>query len=413
MKALLPVAGSGTRMYPLGVTTPKCLIQILNKPLIVWSLEALAQNGINEVVVVVSAGKFGKMIQDFLHNDLAQYPSMADVKIEIAIQEQQLGTAHVVQAAKDHFQPGEQFIFLYGDDLYGPGNVAQVVKHDGLSVTGQKVSDPEKWGIFQADADGNLIKVWEKSTELVGDLANIGMMKLDTRVFDLFDQLKVSPRGEYELTDSLQLLAQIEKVRVFATVDYWIPIGYPWHILEAAEYFLPKIESKVEGEVEENVTIEGKLILPKSSKILAGTYISGNVMVGENVIIGPDAFLRQNVVIGDNSRIGFAVQIKNSVIGHETKVANHNNIADSVIGNNVNFSSHSATANWRHDEAAVQTPVKGQMVSTGRRKFGSVIGDNVRLGINTVIYPGRKIWPNQTTKPGDIVDKDLDKDSVV
>jgi UDP-N-acetylglucosamine diphosphorylase / glucose-1-phosphate thymidylyltransferase / UDP-N-acetylgalactosamine diphosphorylase / glucosamine-1-phosphate N-acetyltransferase / galactosamine-1-phosphate N-acetyltransferase len=316
-----------------------------------------------------------------------------------------------VQMARDHFQPGEQFIFLYGDDLYSPKNIALAIEHDGLSVMGQKVEDPEKWGIFQADADGNLVQVVEKPAEFVGDLANIGIMKLDTRVFDLFDQLKISSRGEYELTDTLQLLAQTEKIRVFATVDYWIPIGYPWHILEAAEYFLPKIESKIEGEVEDGVTIKGKLILPKSSKVLSGTYILGNVMVGENVSIGPDAFLRKNVVIGDNSRISFSSQIKNAVIGHETKIANHTNIGDSVLGNNVNFSSHSSTANWRHDNESVKTPVKGQMVTTGRRKFGAVIGDNVRLGVGTIIYPGRKIWPNQTTKPGDIVDKDLDKET--
>jgi UDP-N-acetylglucosamine diphosphorylase / glucose-1-phosphate thymidylyltransferase / UDP-N-acetylgalactosamine diphosphorylase / glucosamine-1-phosphate N-acetyltransferase / galactosamine-1-phosphate N-acetyltransferase len=402
MKAILPVAGNGTRMYPLGVTTPKCLLPILNKPQLVWSLEALQQGGIDEVILVISAGKFGKEIRQF-----AEQLDIPNLKIQFAVQEQQLGTAHVVQMAKDFFAPGEEFYFTYGDDLYGPKNIAQIVKYDGLAVTGMKVSDPEKWGIFEADQDGYLINVVEKPKEFVGDLANIGCMKLNTRIFEIFDQIKVSPRGEYEITDSLLLLAKETKIKVFSTVDYWIPVGYPWHILEATEYFMPKIESKIEGVVEENVVIKGKVILPKTSIIKSGSYIEGNVMIGEHTIIGPDAYLRDNVVIGSACKVGFGVEVKNSVIGNGSQVPHLSNIGDSILGNNVNFSGGSIVANWRHDGKTIQTPIKGKMTDTKREKFGTVIGDNVRLGINTTIYPGRKIWPGKTTLPGTIVDRDL------
>lgn len=402
MKAILPVAGNGTRMYPLGVSTPKCLIPILNKPLVLWSLEALKQNGITEVVLVISAGVFGKKIQDYISG--LNIPGM---KIDFAVQEQQLGTAHVVQMAKDFFSKGEQFIFMYGDDLYGPKNFEEILKVQGLAVTGMKVKDPEKWGIFQTDDEGNLRHVVEKPKEFVGDLANIGCMKLDTRVFDLFNQIKISPRGEYEITDTLQLLAAQEKIKVLPTSDYWIPIGYPWHILDAMEYFLPKIESKIEGTVEENVTIKGKVILPKSSVIKSGTYIDGNVIVGENTTIGPTAHVRGMVAIGNNCRIGFGVEVKNSVIGNGSQLPHLSYVGDSIFGENINFPAGCTTANWRHDAKDIQTPIKGVMTSVGREKFGAVIGDNVRLGVDTQIYPGRKIWPNKVTRPGEIVDKDI------
>ena len=406
MKAVVPVAGSGTRMYPLGVTTPKCLVPILNRPLILWTLEALKTNGVTDVVLVISAGVFGKKIREYIEQAVAE-KRIKDQQIQFAVQEQQLGTAHVVQAAESFFQSGDEFLFLYGDDLYGPGNIAAILKTPGLAVTGVKVKDPEKWGIFQTNSDGTLQHVVEKPATFVGDLANIGCMKLDTRVFDLYKQLKVSPRGEYELTDTLQLLANDGAVTVRPSTDYWIPIGYPWHILEATETFMAKLETKIEGVVEDGVTIKGHVVLPKSSTIKAGTYIEGNVLIGENCVIGPSASLRDAVTIGDNSKIGFAVEVKNSVIGRGSSIPHLAYVGDSVIGENVNIAGQCMLANLRHDNATIRTPIKEQMVDTGRMRFGAILGDNVKLGAGTTIYPGRKIWPDRTTRPGEVVEKDI------
>lgn len=406
MKAILPVAGNGTRMYPLGLTTPKALIRILNKPLIDWTLEALVQNGIDEVVIVTSAGKFGTMIKEYMENEVIatnRYP----LDIHLTRQEQQLGTGHVVQMAKDFIKPGEEFIFCYGDDLYGPGNIKAVVSADGLAVVGKEVNDPEKWGIFQGNAQGNLEKVVEKPQEFVGNLANIGCMKLNSRLFELYEKIAISVRGEYEITDTLQLLATEQPIKVIAAPDYWIPIGYPWHILEATEHFLPLQTDRVEGEIHPSVVRSGTLVLPQSSKILAGCYIDGNILVGENVVVGPNARLRGNVVLGDDSTIGFGVDVSDSVIGENSEISRLSFVGDSVIGDRCVISAGTMISNGRHDGHEVSTPIKGQMITTGRAHFGAVLGDGVRLGINTSVYPGRKIWPHLFTRPGQVVDKDL------
>lgn len=402
MKAILPVAGSGTRMYPLGVTTPKCLLTVLNKPILLWTIETLVTNGIDEIIVVISAGKFGKLIRDYVES-----LTIPDVKLHIAVQEQQLGTAHVLQSAKRFFTKGEQFLMLYGDDLYGPKNIQSVLKAKTLVVLGQEVKDPEKWGIFQTDSDGHLGAVIEKPTEFVGSLANIGCMKLSTKIFDLFETLSISSRGEYELTDTLSLLARQEPIKVLPTTDYWIPIGYPWHLLDATAYFLPKMEPSIQGKVEAGATIAGNVVLPKTSTVHAGTVIEGNVLIGENCSIGPHTYIKGNVVIGNGSTIGFSGEVKNSIIGENSLIARLSYVSDSIIGNGVNFSAGCIVANRRHDRENVRTPVKGQMVDTLRVKFGTVIGDQVSLGVGTVIYPGRKIWPSVTTRPGEIVQKDL------
>ena len=389
-------------MYPLGLTTPKCLIPILNKPLLQWSIESLTQNGITEIVLVINAGEFGQKIQDFVKQSFSE-----NVKITFATQQEQLGTAHVLQMAKDFFTKDEEFVFLYGDDLYGSTNIAAVLKTNGLAVTGSPVKDPEKWGIFQTNEQGNLIQVVEKPETPVGNLANIGCMKLSAQVFEIFTQLKQSPRSEYELTDSLNILAKETPIKVLTASDYWIPIGYPWHILEATEFLAPKIESKIEGTVEENVQIKGNVVLPKSSTIKSGTYIEGNLIVGENTTLGPNAYIRGNTSIGSECKIGFSVELKNSVVGNYTHAPHLSYIGDSILGEHINFSGGSLVANFRHDGKTVQTPVKGQMTDTHRVKFGTVIGDNVMLGAATKIYPGRKIWPGKTTLPGQVVDKDI------
>ena len=148
----------------------------------------------------------------------------------------------------------------------------------------------------------------------------------------------------------------------------------------------------------ENTFQTGTLVLPKSSTILPGCYLEGNILVGEDVTIGPNARIRGETVV---------VEVKNCVLGEHVDVLHLAFLGDSVLGNNINVAGGTMLANYRHDGEPVQTPVKGTMVSTLRQKFGAVIGDGVKLGVNTTMYPGRKIWPGLSTRPGQIVDKDL------
>ena len=82
-------------------------------------------------------------------------------------------------------------------------------------------------------------------------------------------------------------------------------------------------------------------------------------------------------------------------------------IGDSIIGDSTNLGAGTITANFRHDGKNHRSEVNGQLVDTGRRKFGCVIGNDVHTGIHTSIYPGRKIWPHKSTLPGEIVAKDI------
>jgi acetyltransferase-like isoleucine patch superfamily enzyme len=183
---------------------------------------------------------------------------------------------------------------------------------------------------------------------------------------------------------------------------------YPWDILAVSEDLLSGMkEDKILGTVRERVTIDGHLELGKGSVILPGVYMEGNVIIGENCKIGPNCYIRGSTVIGDGCHIGQAVEIKNSVLMKKVSIGHLSYAGDCVICPGVNFGAGTITANFRHDGKNHRSVVLGKLMDTGRRKFGSVIGDNVHTGIHTSIYPGRKIWPGLSTLPGDIVRRDL------
>jgi UDP-N-acetylglucosamine diphosphorylase / glucose-1-phosphate thymidylyltransferase / UDP-N-acetylgalactosamine diphosphorylase / glucosamine-1-phosphate N-acetyltransferase / galactosamine-1-phosphate N-acetyltransferase len=184
-------------------------------------------------------------------------------------------------------------------------------------------------------------------------------------------------------------------------------IVYSWDLLRANEdYVLSISESQVLGDVHSSAVIEGKIILGKGSRILPNVYIEGNAIFGENCKIGPNCHIRGSSSIGDHCHIGQAVEIKNSIILSNTSIGHLSYVGDSVIGKKVNFGAGTITSNLRHDGKNHRTINNNNLVDTGRRKFGTIIGDNVHTGINTTIYPGRKFHQNTSSLPGEIISKD-------
>ena len=207
---------------------------------------------------------------------------------------------------------------------------------------------------------------------------------------------------------AVKIFAKKNKV-VVQKAMFWMPATYPWNLLDANEKLLDEITSDVYATVEKGVTIKGKVIVGKNTLLRSGTYIEGPAVIGENCDIGPNCFIRSYTSIGDNCRIGNAVEVKNSIIMNNTRIGHLTYIGDSVIGENVNLAAGFIIANLRHDDSEVKSMVKGILLGTKRRKLGAIIADNVKTGIRTSIYPGRKIWPNKTTLPGEIVKRDITK----
>ncbi|MEM4268189.1 MAG: sugar phosphate nucleotidyltransferase [Candidatus Woesearchaeota archaeon] len=396
MQAVILAAGKSTRTYPLTLTRPKPLLPVLNKPILQHNLEALS-GLINEAIIVVGWKK--EMIIERFGKKFGK------IRIKYIEQEEAQGTAHAVLQAEKHIK-GDRFIVVYGDDLYSGKDILRLMKHKNAALV-KEVSNPERFGIYKAK--GRIAtKLVEKPKEHIGNLANTGCYIFQKKLFTLLKSVKMHPeRKEYELTDAVAMLIQKRQFYLEKVLDYWLSIGYPWNLLEANEFLLQRIkEPCIAGEVMQGVHIYGILILGKGSVIRPGVFIEGTVIIGENCRIGPNCYLRDDTVIGNNCHIGQAVEIKNSVIMDHTKINHLSYVGDSVIGEHCNFGAGTITANLRHDNENIMTPVNNSMINTGRRKLGAIIGDHVHTGINTSIYPGRKIWPGVGTRPGEAVDKD-------
>ncbi|MDP6923803.1 MAG: sugar phosphate nucleotidyltransferase [Candidatus Scalindua sp.] len=395
IQAVIMAAGKSTRTWPLTLTMPKPLLKVMNKEIIKHNLDAM-QGLVNEVIVIVGYKK--EMIQSEIGNKYGK------LKIRYVEQKRQLGTGHALKYVEQLIK--DKFIVIGGDDIFSKRDIRACLKHK-YAVLGCGVESPDRFGVFVVKGK-EVKKVVEKPKKFVSDIANTGLYVFDKSVFDF--KLKKSQRGEYEIVDYINMLAKKEKVICEKAKGHWLSVGYPWDLIEANNTLVSEIKSDtmrdIRGKVEKNVTIKGELKVGKGTEILSGTYIKGNVVIGENCRIGPNSYLRGNTSIGNGCHIGQAVEIKNSIIMDNAKVPHLSYIGDSVIGNNSNLGAGTITANLKHDNKNVRSAVKGKPVDTGRRKLGTIIADDVHTGINTTIYPGRKIWPGLGTLPGEVVDKD-------
>lgn len=185
-------------------------------------------------------------------------------------------------------------------------------------------------------------------------------------------------------------------------------ILYPWDLLKLNEKIVGALEADdIRGDLSPRATVEGRLVLGEGSRILPGVFIEGNVVIGKNCKIGPNCYLRGSTSIGDGCHVGQSVEIKNSILLPKASIGHLSYCGDSVIGEKVNWGAGTAVANLRHDGKNHRSQVNGVLVDTGRRKFGTIMGDFVHTGIHTCIYPGRKFWPHTSTRPGMVVDHDI------
>lgn len=391
IQAVIMAAGKSTRTWPLTLTKPKPLLRVMNKEIIKHNLDAL-QGLVSEVIIIVGFKK-EMIIEEIGHK-------YGKLKIRYAEQKRQLGTGHALKYVEKLIKG--KFIVMGGDDIFSKKDIKACLRHK-YAVLGCKVEDPGRFGVFVVKGK-EVKKVVEKPKKFVSGIANAGLYVFDKSVFKF--KLRKSQRGEYEIVDYINALIKKERVVCEKVKGRWLSVGNPWDLIEANSVLVSEIKNDIKGKVEKNVIVKGKLKAGKGTEILSGTYIKGNVIIGENCLIGPNCYLRGNTSIGNGCHIGQAVEIKNSVIMDNAKVPHLSYIGDSVIGENSNLGAGTITANLKHDNKNVRSVVKGKIVDTGRRKFGTIIADDVHTGINTTIYPGRKIWPGVSTLPGEIIDKD-------
>lgn len=407
MRAVVLAAGLGTRMRPLTFTKPKFLLPVAGKPALDHVLLLLKNAGISEVAMVVGYGK--EQIMERYRDG-----SELGIKLEYLHQRELLGTANAVSLAED-FISGENFLVMNGDTLVDQESINLLLKHYekvkssaafGGIITTIEVEEPEQFGIVFLDGD-RVTEIVEKPKKVKSKLANAGVYIFSPEIFDAIKKTKKSKRGEYELTTSIQILINKGKKILVSPLNLWADIGRPWDLLVANEYFLRGQKGEIHGKVEHGAYIENNVYVGEGSRIRSGSYIEGPTCIGKNCDIGPNCFIRPSTSIGNKVRIGNGVEIKNSIIMDNTNVAHLSYVGDSVIGSKCNLGAGTTIANLRLDEEEIKMKVSGRVVSTGRRKLGTIIADNVKTGVNCMINPGVKIGPDAAVGPGAVVYEDV------
>jgi UDP-N-acetylglucosamine diphosphorylase / glucose-1-phosphate thymidylyltransferase / UDP-N-acetylgalactosamine diphosphorylase / glucosamine-1-phosphate N-acetyltransferase / galactosamine-1-phosphate N-acetyltransferase len=398
MQAVIMAAGQSTRTAPLTLTRPKPLLPVMNTPLMERQLNALA--GIADEAVLV-VGYRGDMIRERFGD------AYKDMRLQYVEQREQRGTGHAVLQTADVIRG--PFLVLNGDDLYDPADLARLAEQE-YGALARTAEDPRRFGVYEIDDNNRVITLEEKPEQPKSNLINIGAYKFTPKVFEILQTVAPSPRGEIEVTDAVQALAKTETFYVVHSEGYYLSIGYPWHLLEANIYWLEHfLVPDIQVDIPPLASVSGPVHIGTGTIIRPGVVIDGPAYIGNNCILGPNCWIRPYTVLGDGCRVGQASEIKASVFFENAAAPHQNYIGDSIIGANTNLACGTTTANLRHDGKNVRTPIRGELVDTGRKKLGAIIGDNVHTGINTSIYPGRKIWPSLTTLPGSTIRFDLDE----
>jgi len=213
MKVVILAAGKGTRMLPLTEKVPKVLVEINSKPFLYYLLKSLQMAGYNEFGIVVG----------YMKEKVALFLQQYHFKATLLEQKGQKGTGDALVQAHN-FVGKEDFVMVQGDNLWSVDDLKIFQKKDAYHyICGVQVENPQKYGVLITQ-NHFLQEIKEKPKEFVGNVINTGLFKFKADIFVALRHIKLSPRGELELTDAVSLLAKEGKVKV-QKAQWWLDLG--------------------------------------------------------------------------------------------------------------------------------------------------------------------------------------------
>ena len=363
-QAVILAAGEGQRLRPFTVNRPKVMLFIAGKPILQYVVEALAQNGVRDIVLVVGYRK--EQVFDYMGAG-----EHLGVNLTYVTQEKQLGTAHALAQAKGVI--GNEFLVLPGDNLIEADTIAQFVTIKPEAVLVKRVDNPMRYGVVALDR-GMVKEVAEKPEEARSNLVTTGIYAFTTEIFNFIEP-------ELDLPDVLnQMIAQGHTINARETEGTWLDVIYPWDILNLNGAILHQIQASSGGTIEAGVTLKGQVLVGKDTVIHSNSYITGPVVIGDSCDIGPNVCIFPATSIGNNVVISPFTAIKNSVIGDDVNIGPSCTIQDSVIDKGCMIKGHFTACSG---EEEVRVDHERHLVSVG-----AMLGEGCSLGNSVVAQPG-------------------------
>ncbi len=305
MRAVIPVAGVGTRLRPHTYSLPKVLLNVAGKPILAHILDAIIAQGISKATIIT--GYMGKLIQDYVRDNYS-------IDVDFVSQKESLGLGHAIWTGRATYDKNEPLMIILGDTIFDLDlALASSQNHSAIGV--KYVEDPRRFGVVVPDENGIITRFVEKPVEFVSNLAIVGLYYIDNPqlLTDCLDEMianDIRTRDEFQLTDALEMmLSRGHKFALFP-VDGWYDCGKPETLLETNRYLLGK-----NGKVH---SLDGNVIIPpvyigKDSKIIRS-------------VIGP------NTTVADGATVEDSV-VRDSIISDDATVQ-QSLLEDSIIGNN-------------------------------------------------------------------------------
>jgi glucose-1-phosphate thymidylyltransferase len=315
MKAVIPLAGKGTRLRPLTHHTPKPLLKVAGKPILAYILDDLVELGVEEVVFIV--GYMREAVEEWIGSE---YPR---IKGHYVLQEVQDGTAGAVALAEPYID--EDVLIIFADAVlevdYG---LARTLDEGyGALLWAKEVEDYQRFGVIVTNDDGTMSKIVEKPSEPISKLANIGLYYVRDHEL-LFEGVRhtlageTGPSGEFYLTDAFQYMVDHGSRLTTAPVEGWWDAGKPETLLETNAHLL----ETGRGGVDPGAHVEGAEIV-EPVRIEAGAHVHGG-RIGPNVTLEAGAVAEgcelRDTVVGSETRLE-SVRLHDSIVGAQAHLS--------------------------------------------------------------------------------------------
>lgn len=304
MRAVIPAAGFGTRLKPHTYSLPKVLLNVGGKPILGHIVDKIISENITKATFVI--GYMGEKIIEYVNK---KYPQL---KAEFVEQEELLGLGHAIYIASPTFEDEDIFIIL-GDTIFDV-DLRNVLSQKKNSLGVKIVEDPSRFGVAVCEND-RIVKLIEKPQTLISKLALVGLYyivnsKLLVECLNELFKKDIRTRGEYQLTDALQLMLERGEIITTFPVEGWYDCGKPETLLSTNKYLLSKNGTKKKY---------------KDVVINEPVFISENAVV-KNSVIGPFTTIAEDCIVTDSI-------IQNSIISPGAKI-DKAMLENSIIGSN-------------------------------------------------------------------------------
>jgi glucose-1-phosphate thymidylyltransferase len=310
LKGLILSGGAGTRLRPITHTSAKQLVPVANKPVLFYGIEALVDAGVTQIGIIIAPETGGEI------REAAGDGSQFGAEITYIVQDKPAGLAHAVLTAED-FIGDSPFVMYLGDNLLADGLRGLVAtfresEPDALILL-TPVDDPQSYGVAELDGE-RIVRLVEKPKDPPSNLALVGVYLFGTSIFDAARALEPSWRGELEITEAIQgLIEQGKAVKSEVVRGWWKDTGQLADMLEANRLVLEEVEPRIEGEVDEDSRVEGRVVVEEGAKLVR-SLVRGPAVIGAGARI-------EDAYIGPYTSIGEEVQVCRSEVEHSIILA--------------------------------------------------------------------------------------------